>query len=412
MRIDPHKLRSVKTFGQSMFPLLHDGDIVYFKKIPYWNVKLNDIVAVKKGHRLATHRVIYKTPTYFITKGDNNLKADTKNKPSDLIGKVYQVKRGEQVFDPEDIYLYQSTLYFQEIVKVKNILEKNNIQFVFLKGLPLHLYFEKSHPRRYYSDCDILIDKKQLKKVERILSKMGYKKNDASYSKIQKRLKDKETEISFFKQISGMNIIFDIHLEPVFLMVQIGKIDPLYPQQFVDELACEFLQNKQRVKIDNQAFPILSPAHLILYLALHFFHDNYAGYHKLYFLSVVTKYFKHDNTTLQLLTGIIVRYKLRNFVFPTFYFLKKYYDDMLPVWFVESIKPESRPFRYFGKSIRGKSIFDELTRVKSGMLRFKHLFYLSPNPGYKKLFILFNVQVVFMVLWILKKRYLSLRALR
>jgi len=67
------------------------------------------------------------------------LESDGKIHPQQIIRKVYQVKRDGRIFDPESLYLLQSTLYFQEIVKIKKAFEREGIGFVFLKGLPLHI---------------------------------------------------------------------------------------------------------------------------------------------------------------------------------------------------------------------------------------------------------------------------------
>ncbi len=167
----------IKTFGNSMFPLLLDGDVLYLKKIKFGKIRVNDIITVKNKNNYFTHRVIYKGNNFLVTKGDNNHETDSKVYSKDIVGIVENVKRQGNIFNPEQIYLLQSSLYFAEIVKIKNILEKNKIEHVFLKGLPLHLYFEKTHPRRIYADCDILISKLHYSKAISILKHMGYKRD-------------------------------------------------------------------------------------------------------------------------------------------------------------------------------------------------------------------------------------------
>ncbi|MGB9707692.1 MAG: signal peptidase I, partial [Microgenomates group bacterium] len=98
----------LKSQGQSMFPLLQENDIVFFKKIPFSKIKINDIIVFKKNSQLITHRVIYKNKKYLITKGDNNPKSDGKIFSKQIIGKVYQIKRNGQIIKPETLYLIQS----------------------------------------------------------------------------------------------------------------------------------------------------------------------------------------------------------------------------------------------------------------------------------------------------------------
>lgn len=385
-----------------MSPLLLDEDVVYLKKIKFSSIKVNDIVTFRKNRVFQTHRVIYKAGKYLVTKGDNNLKADGKVFPKQIVGKVYKVKRAGKTFNPEDIYLFQSTLYFQEIVKIKRLFEEQKIDFVFLKGLPLHLYLENSYPRRIYADSDVLIDKKQFKKAKRILEKEGYKQNDTSLSKTQEKLKDKITEVSFYKNYNGIIVTFDVHAEPVFMMVQLGRLDALYPQRLIDRLTESFLQNKHGVKIQNEFFPILSPTHLSLYLALHFFHDNYRGAYKLeLFSKVMSKYIKHASY-LALLAEEIRDYKLENYLYPSFYLLKKYYLTALPSKFLNSIKPIEKTI----KKQLGTNIFDLQTRFEAGRERFLNLFFYSPNSFLKRLTIVFNVQVIYMAFLIISRRIL------
>ena len=159
----------LKIKGISMLPVLFSEDIVYFNKTYFNRLKNNDVILVKKNHHYFTHRIIYKIKSYLITKGDNNLLSDGKIYPSQVIAKAIKIKRQGKTINIEDLYLFQSTLYFQEVVKIKKALEKENVDFVFLKGLPLHLFFESSHPKRIYADCDVLVDKKDFDKAEKIL---------------------------------------------------------------------------------------------------------------------------------------------------------------------------------------------------------------------------------------------------
>ncbi len=416
--------------GISMVPFLQSGDILYLAKVSFSKLKVNDLVMVKKGGRIFTHRVIYKKSNYIITKGDNNLSSDGKIYPRQIIGKVYQVKRNGKIFNPEDIYLIQSSLYFAEIVKIKKALEKEKIDFIFLKGLPLHLYFEDAHPRRIYADCDILIAEKDYFTAKKILENLHYKYHDDSYSETHKILKDKITEFSFYKNINNFPVLFDVHLEPVFMMNQLGKLNELYPQELIDKLTVDFLRDKQQLSINNQQFPILSLSNLILYLSLHFFHHNFRGAYRLELVDRVIKrealsvnrlrsryreasIVKRNRPTKQAsspldyfrLTDLISKYRLQNFVYPVFILLKKLYKTPIPDSFLLSIKPSDFQLNYQSTIINQElSIFNDEPRIKAGITRFKNLLYLSPNPWWRKMLIIFNPQVVYSIFWVLMKR--------
>jgi len=416
----------LKSTGSSMLPILHPQDVLYFKRIDFRRVQINDLAMVKKGGRVFTHRVIYKSAnrSYLITKGDHNITSDGKIYPQQIIGRVYQVKRQGQIFNPDNLYLLQSTQYFQEIVKVKKVFEKEKIDFVFLKGLPLHLYFEKSHPRRIYADCDILISKNDWQRAQSILKGFKYTGAETSYSGIHKLLKDKMTEFSFYKNIKNFPVVFDVHLEAGFLMNQLGRLDALYAQSLIDEMTRQLLNKKQMVKIQKEQFPILSFADLIIYLSLHIFHHNCQGVFQFEFLDKVTRKallvsspgrsrsLQHSsplgNPYLPATPGVFLsliekirRYKLQNFVYPVFLMLEKYYNLHLPKKFLESIKPANNRLNYIYKNILPVNIFDYEPRIETGITRFKNLFFLSPYPLSRRILIVFNLQVIYSFLWVI-----------
>jgi len=434
----------LKSQGSSMFPILQPNDTIYFKKIPFSNIKVNDLLVFKKKNQLITHRVIYKTKKYLITKGDNNPNCDGKIYPKQVVGKVYQIKRNGQIFKPETLYLIQSTHYFSEIVKIKNEFDKENINYVFLKGLPLHLYFESSHPQRLYADCDVLVDKKDFEKTEKILLSFGYRKADTSLSSFQKKLQDKKVENAYWKRINAFTVVFDLHLEVVFMMTQLGKLEALYPQKLIDGLTEEFLKTKIKIKINNEKFLILDTCYLILYLSLHLFHHNFTGAFRYDFLDKVIKKSRISINDWQNIASIIKKYQLNNFVFPVFFLLKKYYKTPIPKKFLNDIKSKILCPIYFnlqltvipdlirnlyycfinyidsrlredGKIRKSKNlrrlnlinydnIFNDEPRLHAGINRFKNLFLLSPGPLWKKILIFFNPQVIFAVFWVFWKK--------
>jgi len=402
----------LKTWGLSMSPLLKSDDIIYFKKTNFSRLKINDIILVKKGGKLFTHRIIYKNNKYLITKGDNNLESDGKIYPKQIVGKVYQVKRNGKIFDPENLYLVQSSLYFQETIKIKNAFEKENIDHVFLKGLPLHLYYEKTQPKKIYADCDVLIDKKSFLKAEKILIQNGYKKTKTNLSKTHDQIKNKEVENAYIKIINGFRVVFDLHLEPAFMMTQLGKLEVLYPQKLIDQLTEKLLKTKRKVKINNEKFLILNTNYLILYLSLHLFHHNFRGAFRYDFLDKVIRISARQKPAAdlrgQLWIGIaaqIYKFKLQTFVYPVFILLKKYYQTPVPNSFLKSIRPINPLIRELvNKIIKNCSIFDDELRIQAGIIRFKNLFFLSPQPLWKKVFIFINPQVIYSVFWVVYNR--------
>lgn len=384
-----------------MYPLLRDGDIVHIKKISFSELKVNDIVCVKKLGKTFTHRVIYKNENYLITKGDNNKIADEKIYSNNIIGKVYKVNRGNEILYPEYIYLLQSTLYFKEIVKVKKALEKDKIGLVFLKGLPLHLYFEGHHPKRIYADCDLLIKKSQYNKAARILRNLGYSKVDTALSKTQKLLKDKEVESNFCKLVNGLWISLDIHLEVVFLMVQLGKIDKLYPQNLIDQFSTKLLKEKRYIELNNQKFPILSKENLFIYLILHLYHHNFQGTYR---FDLIEKLISKEKLNYKMIVKTITSFRLDNFIFPCLVLFKKYYKIGKSNAILSNLNPSKQSINFVQRDLRSIDIFNDEDRVSSGIKRFKNIFLLSPNNLFKKTLIFFSPKILLAIIWVSIKR--------
>lgn len=391
-----------------MAPTLLDGDIVYLKETAVEKLSVNDFLVIKVKNKLVTHRIIYKSEnkkTHLITKGDNNLKTDGKISPKDIIGKVVSIKRYGKKFNPENIYLYQSSVYFKEIVKIKNLFDRFQIKYVILKGLPIHLFIDKTHPKRFYVDCDILIDRRNFGKAKSVLRENGYKQAELNLSRKHSKMRDKLIETSYYKSINKLRVIFDIHLEPAFLMTQLGSLNYLYPQELIDKLSNELLKNKRKFKIFKEEFTILNNDYLFIYLAIHLFHHNFRGYYRYELLKNLISKKKLD---FKFIAEEIKYYKLQNFIFPVVMFLMRYYMVKFPRKFMADVQSKAQP-DYVTKI----NIFEDEPRLKSGIERFRNIFYLSPLPIYKKILVFLNKQVLYSIYWVIRSKiFLFMRFLR
>lgn len=96
MEIDTNTLKNtkkgfpVRISGNSMYPTFKEGDIVYVKAMPYYNI--DDIVVVNEIDSKFIHRILkirYKgKEKYYLTKGDNNTFLDRWYREKNIIGKV------------------------------------------------------------------------------------------------------------------------------------------------------------------------------------------------------------------------------------------------------------------------------------------------------------------------------------
>jgi len=362
-----------------MHPLLFNNDQCYIE--PKKKLLVNDLILLKKSNKLLIHRLIYKNKNYFVSKGDNNLQSDGKIYPNQIIGKVAKIKRKGKSFFIKNIYLVQSTLYLQEIIKIKKAFEKEKIEHVFLKGLPLHLYFEKSHPQRIYADCDILIKKEDFPKAEKIIKNFKYKNFES----------DKKVENNYFKKINGLTVVFDIHLEPAFLMTQFSGLEALYQQKLINNLTNILLNSKRNITVLGEHFYILGKKELVFYLALHLFHHNFRGAFRYMFLDKVIKKSRLTNKDWLKIADLVNNHRLNNFIYPVFLLLKKYYHPPVPAFFLKKIGGNHN---FFNNKIMKTKIFDDETRTVAGINRFLYIFFLSSNSWAQKIFVFSNPDVL------------------
>lgn len=423
--------------GTSMIPLLFPHDKVVIHKVRFSRIAINNIVLVGKKNVMYAHRVIYKHEHYILTKGDNCIRHDGVIYPKHIIGIITCVNREKKMIRLDNLYLMQSSVYFQEIAKIQNACKRMNITMVILKGLPLHLRYQKTHPKRVYIDCDTLISRDDQKKAHNILIELGYKRSDTNLSVGHRLLRGSELVVTYYKITYKIPVVFDFHFETGFMIPQLGALTCFYPAKQMDRFTKQCIQKKQKVFIHNESFFILHPVYLILYLALHLFHHNFRGAFRYELLDKVmrkelkrkcevgnkrldeevrsminpTSYLNNQASHFNFLTSLIMYYRFNSFVYPVFSLLKKYYKTPIPNSFLASIKPTSHIQRHYLLSIiqHPTSIFDDEPRIKAGINRFKNLFMLSPNPWWRKITILIYPQVIYTGIWLVYNKIRSLR---
>lgn len=412
--MDKKFLKKIKFFpasdGTSMLPIIYPKDRLFIKATSVNRLKVNDVITFYKKNKFITHRIIYKKNQYIITKGDSNPKIDGRIYPKQIIGKVYQLERNGRVMNLENLFLVQSTIYFQEIVKIKRILEKLKIDYVFLKGLPLHLYYEKFYPQRIYWDIDILINPKNISEVNNILKRIGYLRLDNYLSKTHEAMKKETADVYYYKIVGNYKVLFDIHFEVDLLSPHVSNAVALYPQKDINKITRELLKTKRLIVTHKESFWILDDKFLIIYLALHLFRHNFRGSYRYQFMDKIirSQQFRagrnNNNKEWEEISQKIKEYRLENFVFPAFKLLEKYYDSPIPRSFFISLKPlHLYTLIFFHKT----NIFDSEPRIIAGINRFKNLFFLSPQPLWEKVLVFLNPQVVYSVFWIMWKKLFS-----
>lgn len=395
----------MRSEGVSMYPLLHPGDLIEFQKISPLQVKMNDIVLLYLNEKFITHRVIYLTKNTIVTRGDNNPKEDDRVTLEHIIAKVVRFKRKGIWYNMGDIYINQSLVYISEIAQIAHQLQKANIKHVYIKGLVASLKYLHHFPQRIYSDIDLLIHRSDIFSVQTLFKKAKYRRLDDYWLSLFSPPKlDHRYEVDYVKKIRGIPVVFDVHLEPVFLMIKMKGMDLLYRDSLRAKLGAHFIQNATSLTVMGTKVPVCSSSDQVLYLLLHIFHNNFTDSIRLHLVDQVVRktmkslYWKHFQK-------ITLQFKLEGYVYPSLILLRRYYKTPIPSSIITSLQPKGVIKQFVSNYvIRNTNIFRSPTRISGGILRFALSILLSPEPLYRKLLILIHPKTLFSVGWLAVKK--------
>jgi len=377
-----------------MFPLLQDGDTIEYIQLPFHKIKLNDIVLVYSKDILVTHRVIYKTKKTCITRGDNNAVADPTIQKGKVLAKMARFRRKGMWYDIQDAYLMQSSLYLNEIQRLELALQLKQIPHVFLKGVLVSLRYEHTIPKRIYADCDILIQRIHYQKMAHVMKALGYTLVEKTLLSKKKENQEKNPEVSYAKTVNGILIVFDVHFEPVFLMTQLSGMNLLYPKSKLIELGELLINRAEQKKLYGFNYSLCSISDQILYLALHIFHHNFTDSIRYQLLDAVARK-NMLKETWEELEATIRNFHLEGYTYGVFLLLKKYFKTPIPPSFLQTIRPDSLKFQVTSYKINHTDIFSQDSRMKAGIERFILIFFLSPEPLWKKSFLFIHPEVLY-----------------
>jgi signal peptidase I len=384
---------TVKAQGSSMHPLLQDGDVIKYKYIKFEDIRVNDIVLIYINEVMMTHRVIYKTSAFCITRGDNNPTSDPTIKRGSVLARAIEFKRNGVWYGIQDTYITQSMLYLHEIQRVGDTFLEKKIPHVFLKGVLVSLRYEGQIPQRIYADCDILVQKNSYRSIDKSFKNLGYHLQGRSLLFLNKKKPEDQPEVSYVKFVKGVPVVFDVHFEPVFLMTQLEGMNLLYPKKLLHRLGQEIMQKSNIVNVKNIKFSLCSPTYQVLYLTLHIFHHNFTDASRYKILdSVIRKSLK--NKIWNDLREIINEYKLNGYIYLVFILLRKHYKTPISRSFLKSIEPTFLKKMICKFLLTRINIFNQDTRLKAGVERFILIFLLSPKSFWIKFFIIFHKDTI------------------
>ena len=158
--------------------------------------------------------------------------------------------------DKVNFYTYHSMIHIEESYRLNTILYDNKIKFVFLKGMHLINSYYDDLIERPVRDIDILIQKKDLKKVVRILLECGYRfEYDVDESSLNSFLINSyDIPILIGKNGSRIEVHFSIENSS-------KSKECVFSKRFLDD--------SKNIKLGRNLTSVLSTEDLILHLIYH-----------------------------------------------------------------------------------------------------------------------------------------------
>ena len=366
-----------------MAPLILPSDKVIVKKTKTFSI--NDIVVFKKGPRLIAHRAIYMSEGRLITKGDNNLKSESIAK-NQILGKVEEVKRGKNKIKLSLVYLSQSSVYLIELKSLTVKFSQTKVNYILLKGLPLHLLYQGAPPKRLYLDVDILIKKDDFPKTAGVLEKQGFRPvKPYLFGKVSKHF----SQISFVKKVEPFPVIVDIHFEPAVGFTKATSLNSLIP--YLNRYTDHLFRNTFPQEVEGVSFPILKREEYLLYLLIHLFHHNFQGPHR---MELVDAILRKKNINWHKFENSVNKFAFEDFIYPEILLLKKYYSSPFPSEITTKLYP-SLTAKILGAIIlKWVSPFNKDAKNIERAKRLFFLFLLAKQPFLKKILLLQNLQKI------------------
>jgi hypothetical protein len=219
-------------------------DLIY--QITFGNFKIDDFISLSKLERKLFIDTIFKSRAHFLI-----YKLLNKYENSYERYNFYSTAKNTVNF-----YTHQSMIHLEESHRLNKILNDNKIKFIFLKGVHLINSYYNDLIDRPIRDIDVLVNKKDIKRIVNILMKSGYKfEYDVD-----------ESSLDYF-----LTNCYDI---PVLIGKNGSRLEVHFSiESSSHENYCiftkRFLKDSKKIKYGNGYARVLSEEDLILHLIYH-----------------------------------------------------------------------------------------------------------------------------------------------
>lgn len=138
--------------------------IDHIYQITFGNLEVDDFISLTKLERKLFIDTIFKSRAHFLIY--KLLKYENSYKKYNFYTKAKNIV---------NFYTYQTMIHLEESHRLNNILNHHKIKFLFLKGVHLLSTYYDDIIERPLRDIDILVQKKDIKRIVYILKKNGYR---------------------------------------------------------------------------------------------------------------------------------------------------------------------------------------------------------------------------------------------
>ena len=150
--IKPVENFSATTRGQSMLPLIKDGDKISYRPVNEGKVDIGQVVLAFDGKHFFSHRIIDRIGSKYVLKGDNNHYIDGLFEKKSLIGAAVSEKVNDDRFS---VLFKEKEAFWAKITFTGNLFESSTFQKACFEHMPFH--FESQVPSG--TDLHIGIDR-------------------------------------------------------------------------------------------------------------------------------------------------------------------------------------------------------------------------------------------------------------
>ena len=137
-------------------------DLIY--QITFGNLEIDKFISLSRLEKKLFIKTIFKSRAHFLI-------YKLLNRYEEAYKKYNFYKKAKNIVN---IYTLHSMIHLEESYRLNNILNDNKINFIFLKGVHLINVYYDDIIERPIRDVDILVHKKDIKKIVNILKKSGY----------------------------------------------------------------------------------------------------------------------------------------------------------------------------------------------------------------------------------------------